>query len=79
MQSTASSSQAATADLAASATIAAYDPRHAFAFQHPQAGTRSDDPGLLTGAAGIALALADHARLACPVIPTRWDALLLLS
>jgi hypothetical protein len=78
MQSAASSRQAATADLAASATIDAYDPRHAFAFQHPQAG-RSDDPGLLTGAAGIALALADHAPLACPVISTRWDALLLLS
>jgi len=79
MQATASSSEPATTDLAASATTAAYNPRHAFAFQHLQAGTPSDDPGLLTGAAGIALALADHAQLVCPAIPTRWDALFLLS
>jgi hypothetical protein len=67
------------ADLAASATTAAYDPRHTFAFQHHHAGAPSDNPGLLTGAAGIALALADHGRLAAPTTPTRWDAILLLS
>jgi hypothetical protein len=70
---------AAVAGSAASATVAAYDPECAFAFQHLHGGTRSDDPGLLTGAAGTALALADHARLASPEPPTRWDAILLLS
>lgn len=38
-----------------------------------------DDPGLLTGAAGVALALADHAGLPDTAPRTRWDALLLLS
>jgi hypothetical protein len=32
-----------------------------------------------TGAAGIALALADHAELPAPDVPARWDAILLLS
>lgn len=67
------------ADLAASALSAAFDPRHTFAVQNIHNHTASDDPGLLTGAAGIALALADHGVIPAPETPTRWDAALLLS
>ncbi|MEU9890796.1 lanthionine synthetase LanC family protein [Sphaerisporangium sp. NPDC051011] len=70
----------ATADLAASAVTAMFDPQHAFGVRHLHHGTASDDPGLLTGAAGIALALADHGGLPeASAIPARWDAVLLLS
>jgi hypothetical protein len=68
-----------TADLAASALIAAFDPRHTFAVQNIHNQTASDDPGLLTGAAGVALALADHGGIPAPETSTRWDAALLLS
>jgi hypothetical protein len=68
-----------TADLAASALTAAFDPRHTFAFQNIHNHTASDDPGLLTGAAGIALVLADHGGIPAPETFTRWDAALLLS
>jgi hypothetical protein len=69
----------ATTDLAATAVTAAFDPRHTFAVQNLHHHTASDDPGLLTGAAGIALALADHGGLPAPENPTQWDAALLLS
>jgi lantibiotic biosynthesis protein len=67
-----------TARLAASALTAALHPRHTFAVQNIHTRTPADDPGLLTGAAGIALALADHGGM-LPRTPTRWDAALLLS
>lgn len=67
------------ADLAAREVVAAFDSSHRYGFQHLHRGTPTDDPGLLTGAAGIALALADHGNLPAPVIPTRWDSILLLS
>ncbi|SDG99857.1 Lanthionine synthetase C-like protein [Sinosporangium album] len=72
-------SHPATADLAATALTTAIDPRHTFAVQNLHHHTATDDPGLLTGAAGIALALADHGGLPTPKNPTRWDAALLLS
>lgn len=78
LQSTTATSPA-TAELAASATIAAHDPRYAFGFRQLQGGAPSDDPGLLTGAAGIALVLADHGRVASITPSTRWDAVLLLA
>jgi hypothetical protein len=79
LQSTATSPPAARARSAA-ATSAAYDPQQPFAFRHTQNGNASDRPGFLTGAAGIALALADHAELPEPAtLPARWDSLLLLS
>jgi hypothetical protein len=71
--------QPATADPPASSVASAFNPEHLFAVQHLRAGTASDDPGLLTGAAGIALALADHGNLPAPATATRWDAVLLLS
>ncbi|MGH3755571.1 MAG: lanthionine synthetase C family protein [Pseudonocardiaceae bacterium] len=75
----AATSQATTADRAAAAITEAYNPRLAFAFQHHENGSATDEPGLLTGSAGIALALADHGHLPAPPVPTRWDSLLLLS
>jgi hypothetical protein len=68
-----------TAALAASALTAAFDPRRYFATQNIHNHKTSDDPGLLTGAAGIALALADHGGIPTSEASTRWDAALLLS
>ena len=68
------------ADRAAAAVAARFTPRQPFGFQHyPGQGATSDEPGLLTGAAGIALALADHGALQAPAVPTGWDSVLLLS
>jgi hypothetical protein len=68
-----------TADLAASAVTAAFNSQHAFAIRNVHSHVASDDPGLLTGAAGVALALADYGGIPAPKTPTRWDAALLLS
>ncbi|ADP78957.1 lanthionine synthetase C family protein [Pseudofrankia inefficax] len=65
---------------AATAVADAFDPTHRFCFAHVAGSTATDRPGFLTGAAGTALALAEHA--AFPVshdLHTAWDALLLLS
>jgi hypothetical protein len=67
---------------AADAITAAFDPSLPFAI--PRQLSRidrrhGDRPGLLTGATGVALALADHAQLPTPPVTTGWDALLLLS
>jgi hypothetical protein len=79
LQSATSHQNTAAADLAASTVTAAVNPRHTFAIQNTRNQIASDDPGLLTGAAGIALALADHGGIPAPATPTRWDAALLLS
>ncbi|MGH3832653.1 MAG: lanthionine synthetase C family protein [Pseudonocardiaceae bacterium] len=73
--------QGDTADRAAAAVTQAFNPRLAFAFQHLENGSTADEPGLLTGSAGIALALAlaDHGQLPAPPVPARWDSILLLS
>jgi lantibiotic biosynthesis protein len=75
----ATTSAAATADRAAAAATATFDPELPFGFQHVENGSGRDEPGLLIGAAGIALALADHGELPAPTVPARWDSLLLLS
>ncbi|HUY47102.1 MAG TPA: lanthionine synthetase C family protein [Streptosporangiaceae bacterium] len=76
----AAASHAATADRAAAAVTAAFNPQQAFAFQHlDEKGCAFDEPGFLTGAAGVALVLADHGELPAPAVPARWDSLLLLS
>jgi hypothetical protein len=68
------------ADRAASAVAAAFTPHQPFGFRHERGrGIANDEPGLLTGAAGIALALSDHGGLQAPAVPARWDSLLLLS
>lgn len=50
-----------------------------FAFPHIEIGSRYDNPGLLTGAAGVALTLADHGRLLPPGTYARWDSTLLTT
>jgi hypothetical protein len=71
--------QATRADRAAQAVTNQFDPRRRFAFQHVADQASKDQPGFLTGAAGVALALADHGGLPARDVPARWDALLLLS
>jgi class I lanthipeptide synthase len=72
-------SQGGTGDSAAAAIADAFNPRFTFAFRHLHHGLPSDEPGLLTGSAGVALALADHGQLPAPPVPARWDSMLLLS
>jgi hypothetical protein len=67
------------AEHAATHIIADSDPRHRYFIQHSERGTTHDYPGLLTGAAGAALALADYARLPTTAPTARWDCILLLS
>jgi len=63
------------ADVVARRVLAAFDPAAPFGFRHHlHTGGRVDDPGLLQGAAGVALALATHAGNPAP-----WDLALLLS
>ncbi|GAA0988705.1 hypothetical protein GCM10009555_070910 [Acrocarpospora macrocephala] len=64
---------------AAAVLTAAFDPTRPFAIPHTDNGAIEDDPGFLTGAAGAALALAEHGRLPALVVPDRWDCVLLLS
>jgi hypothetical protein len=65
---------------AAQAVTAAFDPRLPFAVPHHHDEHHHDDqPGFLTGAAGVALALADYAQLPAPPLTTAWHAALLLS
>jgi len=71
--------QPAVASAAARAIAAAFDASRRFAVPHTENGATEDRPGFLTGAAGTALALAEHAHLPSPAVPTRWDSILLLS
>jgi hypothetical protein len=64
---------------AAARIIAGADPRHPVLVQHLDHGIVHNAPGLLTGAAGAALALADHAQLPTAAHTTHWDSILLLS
>lgn len=63
---------------AAEHTLSALDADHPFAIRmpHPATGEPRDLPGLLEGAAGVALALLAYGRDELP--RTRWDTLLLL-
>ena len=68
------------AQQAVTAVTGAFDPTRRFAFAHLAGNKATDRPGFLTGAAGTALALADHAMFPVPEgLQTTWDALLLLS
>jgi lantibiotic biosynthesis protein len=64
---------------AASTVITAFDATRPFAVPYADGDTVEDRPGFLTGAAGAALALAEHGRLPSPAVPARWDCVLLLS
>jgi hypothetical protein len=68
----------ATAGWATSELLAQCDPALAFFFRHSDHGVTADDPGLLTGAAGIALLLADQGGLAGSQTAASWTAALLL-
>ena len=70
----------ATATQAADAITAAFDPRLPFAVPHHVNDKHHENrPGFLTGAAGVALALADYTQLPAPPVATGWEAILLLS
>lgn len=75
----AASRQPEVASAAASAITNAFDSSRPFAIMHTDNGTAEDRPGFLTGAAGAALALAEHGQLPSPAVPARWDCVLLLS
>lgn len=75
----ATTSHCDTGDSAVAAVAKAFTPQLTFALRHLDNGVPSDEPGLLTGAAGVALALADHGQLPAPPVPARWDSILLLS
>jgi hypothetical protein len=62
-----------------SAVTAAFDATWPLAIPHTDGGAAEDRPGFLTGAAGTALALAEHGGLPSPAVPARWDCVLLLS
>lgn len=65
---------------AASAVMERFDPNQRFGFQHIGShGSTKDEPGLLVGAAGVALVLADYGNVPTHNTSTRWDALLLQS
>jgi lantibiotic biosynthesis protein len=64
---------------AASTVTTAFDATRPFAIPHADGDAVEDRPGFLTGAAGAALALAEHGRLPSPAVPARWDCVLLLS
>ncbi|MGH3901617.1 MAG: lanthionine synthetase C family protein [Pseudonocardiaceae bacterium] len=68
-----------TADAALKELTGQYDPRLPFFFQHRDHGQATNEPGLLVGAAGIALTLADRSELATYWAPTAWTAALLLA
>ncbi|WP_329067445.1 lanthionine synthetase LanC family protein [Streptomyces sp. NBC_01429] len=69
----------AVARQAADRTAGFHDHRRPFRFPHVKAGARYDNPGFLTGATGIALALADYSGLLPSSPAASWDCLLLLS
>ncbi|MGP3969554.1 lanthionine synthetase LanC family protein [Streptomyces sp. 6N223] len=67
------------ADLAATRILTLHDPSRRYGFAHVERSVSTDAPGFLTGAAGVALALADDGGLLPRATPATWDALLLLS
>lgn len=68
------------AEHAATAVTDAFDPTRRFGFAHVAGSIATDRPGFLTGAAGTALALAEHATFPVPEdLRATWDVLLLLS
>ena len=69
----------AIADAAAQTITNHFDTTTKFGFQHHEHGAVHDTPGLLTGAAGIAMALADRHDIPARANVTTWDSLLNLS
>jgi hypothetical protein len=71
--------QSTSSPQAASAVTGMFSVRHRFGFQYATHENATDDPGVLNGACGTALALADCSAIPAPAVPDKWDALLLLS
>lgn len=79
LQSTAQTSPSI-ASTAGKAVIDTFDPATAFGFQHHARSHIHNEPGFLTGASGVALALIDHTDpLTSSGDLTSWDCLLNLS
>ncbi len=55
------------------------EPNRPFVVGHRDHARTFDNPGFLTGAAGVGLALAEHAELPVAQVRTSWDALMLVS
>lgn len=66
------------AELAAAGVTQSLDPERTFLVAHVEHGVLHDNPGFLTGAAGVALALSELAGLPARRVATPWDALLLV-
>lgn len=66
------------AEHAASEVVRSLDPDSPFLVAHLEHGAGHDNPGFLTGAAGVALALSEHSEFPAPSVTTPWDALLLI-
>lgn len=75
----ASTTRSTLADSAAALVVAAFRSNRPPTSQHRDRGAGGADPGLLTGSAGIALAMADHGHIPAPEVTTRWNAALLLA
>ncbi|MGH3931302.1 MAG: lanthionine synthetase C family protein [Pseudonocardiaceae bacterium] len=71
--------QSTATNRAAQSVMDLFHPDHRFGFKHIANRIAKDEPGFLVGAAGVALALANYGDLPARDVPTRWDALLLLS
>jgi hypothetical protein len=69
----------AAAQRAAQAILAARRPASTYVFRHHSKDSQADRPGLLTGAAGIALALTGYGSLPAAEITSPWECLLLLT
>lgn len=67
------------ADHAAAKLTQSLDRERPFLVAHAEHGVRHDAPGFLTGAAGVALALSEVARLPARPVTTPWDAALLIA
>lgn len=67
------------ADYAAAGIAQSLDRDRPFLVAHVEHGTSHDNPGFLTGAAGVALTLSDLAGLPSHPVTTPWDAVLLIA
>ncbi|RKN10453.1 lanthionine synthetase C family protein [Streptomyces radicis] len=79
LQTAARTECGAVARQAAEHTLSFRDRHRPFGFPQVEAGAAFENPGFLTGAAGVALALADHAGFLPSNPPVPWDSLLLLA
>ncbi|WP_454857618.1 lanthionine synthetase LanC family protein [Promicromonospora soli] len=67
------------AELAAAGVTQSLDPERTFVVAHVEHGASHDNPGFLTGAAGVALTLSELAGLPARPVTTPWDALILIA